>query len=67
MSNVIPEAYLDLFEKRTFPHLATLMPDGHPQVTPVWCDFDGRYVRINSAQGRQKDRNVNYPGLKSGA
>ena len=34
------------------------MPDGRPQVTPVWCDFDGRHVRINTAVGRQKDRNL---------
>lgn len=58
MSTVIPEKYLDLFEKRAFAHLATLMPDGRPQVTPVWCDFDGTYIRINSAKGRQKDRNM---------
>ncbi len=54
----IPENYLDLFEKRAFGNLATLMPDGHPQVTPVWVDYDGTYVLFNSARGRQKDRNV---------
>ncbi|MFQ5929827.1 MAG: PPOX class F420-dependent oxidoreductase [Acidobacteriota bacterium] len=59
MSNgIIPEKYLDLFNKRAFANLATLMPDGRPQVTPVWCDFDGKYVLINSARGRQKDRNM---------
>lgn len=59
MSNrVIPEKYLDLFNKRAFGHLATLMPDGKPQVTPVWCDFDGTYVLVNSARGRQKDKNM---------
>jgi PPOX class probable F420-dependent enzyme len=47
-----------LFSKRTFASLATLMPDGRPQVTPVWCDFDGQHVLINSAKGRQKDRNM---------
>lgn len=44
--------------KRTFASLSTLMPDGTPQVTPVWCDFDGRHVVVNSAKGRQKDRNM---------
>jgi PPOX class probable F420-dependent enzyme len=34
------------------------MPDGQPQVTPVWCDFDGSHVIVNSAKGRQKDRNM---------
>ncbi|MDA2923964.1 PPOX class F420-dependent oxidoreductase [Acidobacteria bacterium AH-259-A15] len=59
MSNgIIPEKYLDLFNKRAFANLATLMPDGRPQVTPVWCDFDGKCVLINSARGRQKDRNM---------
>src|SRR5579884_197905 len=58
MAADIPEKYRDLFSKRAFAHLATLMPDGQPQVTPVWCDFDGKYVRVNSARGRQKDRNM---------
>ncbi|MDA2934696.1 PPOX class F420-dependent oxidoreductase [Acidobacteria bacterium AH-259-D05] len=59
MSNgVIPEKFIDLFNKRVFAHLATLMPDGRPQVTPVWCEFDGTHVLVNSAQGRQKDRNM---------
>jgi PPOX class probable F420-dependent enzyme len=58
MSNNIPETYRDLFQKRAFAHLATLMPDGTPQVTPVWCDYDGTHIRINSAKGRVKDRNM---------
>jgi PPOX class probable F420-dependent enzyme len=47
-----------LFTKRAFGNLATLMPDGSPQVTPVWCDFDGTHVLVNSAKGRRKDRNM---------
>ena len=58
MSEVIPEKYRDLFTKRAFASLGTLMPDGRPQVTPVWVDFDGEHVIFNSAKGRQKDRNV---------
>jgi PPOX class probable F420-dependent enzyme len=58
MPSIIAQQYLDLFQKKAFAHLATLMPDGRPQVTPVWCDFDGTYVRINSAKGRVKDRNM---------
>jgi PPOX class probable F420-dependent enzyme len=58
MAQTIAQEYLDLFQKKAFAHLATLMPDGRPQVTPVWCDFDGTYVRINSAKGRVKDRNM---------
>lgn len=58
MDRTIPEGYQDLFEKRAFAVLATLMPDGSPQVTPVWCDFDGTHVLVNSARGRVKDRNM---------
>lgn len=54
----IPEKFRDLFSKRAFAHLGTLMPDGRPQVTPVWFDFDGTHFIVNSARGRQKDRNV---------
>lgn len=54
----IPSQYLDLFQKPAFASLTTLMPDGSPQVTPVWCDWDGTQVVFNSAKGRQKDRNV---------
>jgi PPOX class probable F420-dependent enzyme len=56
MSQAIPEKYKDLFQKRAFASLGTLMPDGRPQVTPVW--IDGDHVIFNSARGRQKDRNV---------
>jgi PPOX class probable F420-dependent enzyme len=58
MSEAIPEKYRDLFNKRAFANLATLMPDGRSQVTPVWCDLEGDKVVFNSAKGRQKDRNV---------
>ncbi len=58
MAAKIPEAYLDLFQKKAFGSLTTIMPDGGPQVTPVWVDFDGQYVIFNSARGRQKDLNV---------
>ena len=58
MAEVIPERFLDLFEKKAFANLVTLMADGSPQVTPVWVDFDGARVIINSARGRQKDRNI---------
>ncbi len=58
MPDIIPKKYLDLFDKKAFGHLATIMPDGSPQVTPVWLDYDGKYVRFNSARGRVKDKNV---------
>jgi PPOX class probable F420-dependent enzyme len=52
------EKYSDLFKKKAFANLGTLMKDGSPQVTPVWCDFDGKYIRVNSALGRVKDKNI---------
>jgi PPOX class probable F420-dependent enzyme len=58
MAAAIPEQYKDLLSKVAFAHLATLMPDGSPQVTPVWFDFDGTHFRINSAKGRVKDKNM---------
>ena len=59
MAGAFPENYLDLVTtKKAFAQLATLMPDGSPQVTPVWCDMEGDLIRVNSAKGRQKDRNV---------
>jgi PPOX class probable F420-dependent enzyme len=58
MAGAIPDQFKDLFSKVAFAHLATLMPDGSPQVTPVWCDFDGTNVRVNSAKGRVKDKNM---------
>ncbi len=58
MSQTIPDKYRDLFSKKAFASLGTLMPDGRPQVTPVWVDVEGDHVVINSAKGRQKDRNL---------
>jgi PPOX class probable F420-dependent enzyme len=50
--------YRDLFDKKAFAVLSTVGADGHPQATPVWVDYDGRHVRINTARGRVKDRNL---------
>jgi PPOX class probable F420-dependent enzyme len=58
MSESIPDKYRDLFTKRAFASLATLMPDGGPQVTPVWVDLEGDLVLVNTARGRQKDKNM---------
>ena len=56
---MIPESYLDLFSgKKAFASLATVMPDGSPQVTLVWFDYDGGKIRVNTARGRVKARNM---------
>jgi PPOX class probable F420-dependent enzyme len=55
----IPDKYLDLLQqKKAFANLATLMPDGSPQVTPVWLDYADGAIRINTAKGRVKARNL---------
>lgn len=58
MASAIPDKYVDLFDKKVFAALATLMPNGSPQVTPVWIDYDGENVVFNTAVGRQKDKNL---------
>src|SRR5246500_4051825 len=56
----IPDQYLDLMEqkKKAFANLATIMADGTPQVTPVWFDYTNGVIRVNSAKGRTKTRNM---------
>jgi PPOX class probable F420-dependent enzyme len=58
MADRIPEPFKDLFTKVAYANLATVMPDGSAQVTPVWFDYDGECLRINSAKGRVKDKNM---------
>ncbi len=47
-----------LFTDKNYGHLATLMPDGSPQVTVVWVDLDGDRIALNSAEGRVKVKNA---------
>ena len=55
-----PIEFLDLVneESKAWLYLATRMPDGTPQVTPVWFDTDGEYILVNTNEGRVKDRNM---------
>ena len=62
-TTTIPDSHKDLLEKPLVASLATLMPDGLIQVNPVWVDYDGTYVRFNSAAGRQKDKNLKNRGV----
>jgi PPOX class probable F420-dependent enzyme len=61
----IPEKYLDLLrgDKKAFAVIATTMPDGTPQATPIWFDYTDGKIRVNTARGRVKDRNMK-PGSK---
>jgi len=56
----IPETHMDLIsdDVQSYAYLATSMPDGSPQVTPVWFNTDDMHLLINSAKGRVKDRNM---------
>jgi PPOX class probable F420-dependent enzyme len=54
----IPASHADLLSKPAFANLATLNADGSPQVTPVWVDFDGTHVLVNTARGRVKTKNL---------
>jgi PPOX class probable F420-dependent enzyme len=58
----ISEKTYALLKGRAFAHLATIMPDGSPQVTPVWIDTDGEYILVNTARKRQKDLNMSRDG-----
>jgi PPOX class probable F420-dependent enzyme len=55
----IPDSFLDLLTaKKAFANLATTMKDGSPQVTPVWFDYTGGKIRVNTARGRVKSRTL---------
>lgn len=58
MSAKIPDSHLDLLEGPIYVTLATVMPNGQPQLSVVWCNTDGEHVLLNTARGRQKDKNL---------
>ena len=58
----IPASHRDILDKKSFAHICTLMPDGSPQASPVWCNADGDNILINSAVGRRKDKNIERDG-----
>jgi PPOX class probable F420-dependent enzyme len=58
MTDTFTPAARAVFEKKVLAHVATLGPDGAPQVTPVWVMLDGEDIIINTALGRAKARNL---------
>jgi len=58
MPDTTSPGFRKLLQEPTYCQLATLMPDGSPQVTQVWVDTDGEHILVNTAQGRQKELNV---------
>lgn len=58
MTALLTDDVLALLRKPLIVHVATVMPDGAPQCTPVWIDADGTDVLFNTAKGRVKHRNL---------
>jgi PPOX class probable F420-dependent enzyme len=59
MSDIIPTSHADLLSATTLAHVATLGPNGEPQVSPVWFDWDGTFLRFAQISGyQQKVRNL---------
>ena len=54
----LPESVVELLQQPFLAHVSTVMPDGSPQVTPMWVDTDGEHILVNTADGRTKTRNV---------
>jgi PPOX class probable F420-dependent enzyme len=55
---LIPDSHRDLLDGYACVALTTIMPDGQPQITPVWCNRDGAYVLINTMRGFRKEKNM---------
>lgn len=58
MSKQLPPSHVDLLERPLFAHLATLRPDGSPQSSVMWFEWDGQRVRFSHTTTRQKYRNL---------
>ncbi|HEX8789765.1 MAG TPA: PPOX class F420-dependent oxidoreductase [Polyangiaceae bacterium] len=58
-NTTVPDKFLPMLkEKKALAHLATVMPDGSPQVTPVWFFYENGKFIVNTARGRVKDKNM---------
>jgi PPOX class probable F420-dependent enzyme len=58
MTNIVPESHRDLLDGPVNAVLTTVMPDGQPQTTPVWCNLDGNDVLINTMKQFRKYKNM---------
>jgi PPOX class probable F420-dependent enzyme len=61
-AGVIPESHEDILTKKGFAHVATVGPDGTPQSSPVWYDWDGSELAFSQTTGRQKYKNLQRNG-----
>ena len=67
MTDSIPRSHQDLLTANGFLHMASLGPDGEPQVHPVWYDWDGTHLLVSSTGSRQKTKNVERDGRVAGS
>ena len=58
MIAAIPDSFKDLLEDPISVALTTVMPDGQPQTTVVWCNYDGTHVLVNTMSKFQKAKNM---------
>lgn len=58
VSRQMTDSTIELFKGKNFAFVASIMSDGSPQITPVWIDYDGQYILVNTAEGRTKQRNL---------
>jgi len=58
MNELIPASFLDLIDGPRVAALTTIMPDGQPQTTVVWCNSDGTHVLVNTMRGFRKEKNM---------
>ena len=58
MEDNLLKPFIDILQKKGFANLATIQPDGSPQVTPVWFDLKDGLIRVNTAVNRRKDLNM---------
>jgi PPOX class probable F420-dependent enzyme len=52
------EKVIKLFSEKNLVFIATIMPDGSPQLSPVWANYENGYVLVNTAEGRIKHKNI---------
>ena len=58
MTNIIPDSHLDLIEGPLVVTLATIMPNGQPHTSVIWCRYEDGTIRFSTSQGTQKDKNL---------
>jgi PPOX class probable F420-dependent enzyme len=56
----LPQKFREMVMGKNLGSIATLMPDGSPHVVPVWIDLDGDQILVNTAEGRQKLKNIRH-------